>query len=95
MDDDRGAVRGRCCGEAGRPEEASRQSSGMPQRVTHRPAVSGGKGTTRTEPLPATAVVPVSPGTFEPSRFAEVDAVNTEVGVTCTPIVDYPVNWAI
>jgi hypothetical protein len=107
-----------------------------------------------TESLPATAVVRVSRGSFDPSRFAEVDAVNKKVsqylipaiqrlpglihwyagvspegsivnasvwdsdehamqmgrlkemtvdargemeavGVTFTPIVDYPVNWTI
>lgn len=107
-----------------------------------------------TEPLPATAVVRSSRGNFAPSRFAEVDAMNTKVsgylipaiqrlpglihwyagvspegsivnisvwdsddhaaqmddlkemaviarremeavGVTFTPIVNYPVNWTI
>lgn len=107
-----------------------------------------------TESLPASAVVRVSRGTFDPSRFAEVDAMNTEtsdylipaigrlpglihyytgaspegsfvavsfwdsdehasqlnqlkemivdargaaeaVGVTFTPIVNYPINWTI
>jgi hypothetical protein len=107
-----------------------------------------------TESLPATAVVRVSRGSFDPSRFAEVDAVNNKVseylipairqlpglihwyagvspegsivnasvwdsdehaaqmgqlkemtvdargemeavGVTFTPIVNYPVNWTI
>jgi hypothetical protein len=32
-----------------------------------------------TESLPATAVVRVSRGSFDPSRFAEVDAVNKKV----------------
>jgi hypothetical protein len=32
-----------------------------------------------TEPLPATAVVRVSRGSFDPGRFAAVDAVNTKV----------------
>jgi hypothetical protein len=107
-----------------------------------------------TEPLPPTAVVRVSRGSFDPGRFTEVDAVNTKVseylipaisrlpglihwyagvspegsivnvsvwdsdehaaqmsrltemtvdargemeavGVTFTPIVNYPVNWTI
>src|SRR6185312_10209457 len=107
-----------------------------------------------TESLPATAVVRVSRGSFDPGRFAEVDAVNKKVseylipaiqrlpglihwyagvspegsivnisvwdssdhaaqmdglkemaviargemeavGVTFTPIVNYPVNWTI
>jgi hypothetical protein len=107
-----------------------------------------------TESLPATAYVRVSRATFDPSRFAEVDAMNTKtskylipaikrqpglihfysgvspegsivqvsvwdseahakqldhlkemtvdargeaeaVGVTFTPIVNYPVNWTI
>jgi hypothetical protein len=107
-----------------------------------------------TESLPATAVVRVSRGSFDPSRFAEVDAANAKVseylipaikqlpglihwyvgvspegsivnvsvwdsdehaaqmdrltemtvdsrgemeaiGVTFTPIVNYPVNWTI
>jgi hypothetical protein len=107
-----------------------------------------------TEPLPATAVVRVSRGSFDPSRYAEVEAMNKKtaeylipaiqglpgliryytgvspegsmvavslwdsdehatqlnrlkemivdargeaeaVGVTFTPIVNYPVNWAI
>jgi hypothetical protein len=106
------------------------------------------------ESLPATAVVRVSRATFDPSRFAEVDAMNTKtskylipavqrlpglthfyagvspqgsavhvsvwdsdkhaaqldgltemivdargeaeaVGVTFTPIVNYPINWTI
>jgi hypothetical protein len=107
-----------------------------------------------TEPLPATAVVRVSRGSFDPGQFAEVDTVNQKVseylipaisrlpglihwyagvspegsivnvsvwdsdehaaqmgrltemtvdargemeavGVTFTPIVNYPVNWTI
>ena len=107
-----------------------------------------------TEPLPPTAVVRISRGNFDTSRFAEVDAVNQKVseylipaieqlpglmhwyagvspegsiinasvwdsdehaqqmsrltemtvrargemeavGVTFTPIVDYPINWTI
>ena len=107
-----------------------------------------------TESLPATAVVRSSRGTFDPSRFAEVDTMNTKVsgylipaiqrlpglihwyagvspegsivnvsvwdsdyhaaqmdglkemaviargemeaiGVTFTPIVNYPINWTI
>jgi len=112
------------------------------------------RGITMTESLPATAVVRSSRGNFDPSRFTEVDAMNTKVseylipaiqqlpglihwyagvspegsivnisiwdtndhaaqmdglkemaviargemeavGVTFTPIVNYPVNWTI
>jgi hypothetical protein len=40
-----------------------------------------------TESLPATAVVRVSRGSFEPSRFAEVDAVNTKVSEYLIPAI--------
>jgi hypothetical protein len=40
-----------------------------------------------TEPLPATAVVRVSRGTFDPSRFAEVDAVNEKVSTYLIPAI--------
>jgi hypothetical protein len=40
-----------------------------------------------TESLPATAVVRVSRGSFDPSRFAEVDAVNTKVSQYLVPAI--------
>ena len=40
-----------------------------------------------TEPLPATAVVRVSRGSFDPSRFAEVDAVNKKVSEYLVPAI--------
>ena len=40
-----------------------------------------------TEPLPATAVVRVSRGNFDPSRFAEVDAVNKKVAEYLVPAI--------
>jgi hypothetical protein len=40
-----------------------------------------------TESLPVTAVVRVSRGTFDPSRFAEVDAVNTKVAEYLIPAI--------
>jgi len=40
-----------------------------------------------TESLPATAVVRVSRGSFDPSRFAEVDAVNTKVSEYLIPAI--------
>ena len=40
-----------------------------------------------TESLPATAVVRVSRGTFDPNRFAEVDAVNTKVSEYLIPAI--------
>jgi hypothetical protein len=40
-----------------------------------------------TESLPATAVVRVSRGSFDPSRFAEVDAVNTKVSEYLVPAI--------
>jgi hypothetical protein len=40
-----------------------------------------------TESLPATAVVRVSPGNFDPGRFAEVDAVNTKVSGYLVPAI--------
>lgn len=40
-----------------------------------------------TEPLPASAVVRVSPGSFDPSRFAEVDAGNTKTAQYLIPAV--------
>jgi quinol monooxygenase YgiN len=40
-----------------------------------------------TESLPATAVVRVSPATFDPSRFAEVDAMNTKVSEYLIPAI--------
>jgi hypothetical protein len=40
-----------------------------------------------TEPLPATAVVRVSRGSFDPSRFAEVDAVNEKVSEYLVPAI--------
>ena len=42
---------------------------------------------TMTESLPATAVVRVSRGSFEPSRFAEVDAVNKKVSEYLIPAI--------
>ncbi len=42
---------------------------------------------TTTEPLPATAVVRVSRGSFDRSRFAEVDAMNTKVSKYLTPAI--------
>jgi hypothetical protein len=40
-----------------------------------------------TESLPATAVVRVSRGSFDPSRFADVDAVNTKVSEYLVPAI--------
>ena len=40
-----------------------------------------------TEPLPATAYVRVSRATFEPSRFAEVDAMNIRTSEYLIPAV--------
>jgi hypothetical protein len=40
-----------------------------------------------TESLPATAVVRVSRGSFEPSRFEEVDAVNLKVSEYLIPAI--------
>jgi hypothetical protein len=40
-----------------------------------------------TESLPATAVVRVSRGSFDPSGFAEVDAVNTKVSGYLVPAI--------
>jgi hypothetical protein len=40
-----------------------------------------------TESLPTTAVVRVSRGNFEPSRFAEVDAVNRKVSEYLVPAI--------
>ena len=40
-----------------------------------------------TEPLPATAVVRVARGSFDPSRFAEVDAVNQKVSEYLIPAI--------
>jgi len=40
-----------------------------------------------TESLPATAVVRVSRGSFDPSRFAEVDAVNQKVSGYLVPAI--------
>ncbi len=40
-----------------------------------------------TEPLPATAVVRVSRGSFDPSRFAGVDAVNKKVSEYLVPAI--------
>jgi hypothetical protein len=40
-----------------------------------------------TESLPATAVIRVSRATFDPSRFAEVDAMNTKTSEYLIPAV--------
>jgi hypothetical protein len=40
-----------------------------------------------TESLPATAVIRVSRGSFDPSRFAEVDAMNTKVSGYLIPAI--------
>jgi hypothetical protein len=40
-----------------------------------------------TESLPATAVIRVSRGSFYPSRFAEVDAMNTKVSGYLIPAI--------
>jgi hypothetical protein len=40
-----------------------------------------------TESLPATAVMRVSRGSFDPGRFAEVDAVNTKVSEYLIPAI--------
>ncbi len=40
-----------------------------------------------TESLPATAVVRVARGSFDPSRFAEVDAVNKKVSEYLIPAI--------
>jgi hypothetical protein len=40
-----------------------------------------------TESLPAAAVVRVSRGSFDPGRFAEVDAVNTKVSAYLIPAI--------
>jgi len=40
-----------------------------------------------TEPLPASAVVRVSRGSFDPGLFAEVDAVNTRVSGYLVPAI--------
>jgi hypothetical protein len=40
-----------------------------------------------TESLPATAVVRVSRGTFDPGRFAEVDAMNKKVSEYLIPAI--------
>jgi hypothetical protein len=40
-----------------------------------------------TESLPATAVIRVSRGSFDPSRFAEVDAANTKVSEYLVPAI--------
>ena len=40
-----------------------------------------------TESLPATAVVRVSRGNFDPGRFAEVDAVNTKTSEYLIPAI--------
>jgi hypothetical protein len=40
-----------------------------------------------TESLPATAVVRVSRGTFDPSRFAEVDGMNKKVSEYLIPAI--------
>jgi hypothetical protein len=42
---------------------------------------------TMTESLPGTAVVRVSSGNFDPSRFAEVDAMNTKVSEYLVPAI--------
>jgi hypothetical protein len=41
-----------------------------------------------TESLPATAVVRISRATFDPSRFAEVDAANTKTSGYLIPAVE-------
>lgn len=41
-----------------------------------------------TESLPATAFFRVSPGTFDPSRFAEVDAMNKRTSEYLIPAVE-------
>jgi hypothetical protein len=41
-----------------------------------------------TESLPATAVVRVSRGSFDPSRFAEVDALNRKVAQYLIPAIE-------
>ena len=41
-----------------------------------------------TEPLPATAVVRASRATFDPGRFAEVDAANTKTSEYLIPAVE-------
>jgi hypothetical protein len=38
--------------------------------------------------LPATAVVRVSPGRFDPSRLAEVEAMNRKVSAYLTPAIE-------
>lgn len=40
-----------------------------------------------TEPLPKTAVIRTSRATFDPSRFAEVDAMNTRTSTYLIPAV--------
>jgi hypothetical protein len=40
-----------------------------------------------TESLPATAVIRVSRGSFDPSRFTEVDAANTKVSEYLVPAI--------
>jgi hypothetical protein len=41
-----------------------------------------------TESLPATAIVRVSPGSFDPSRFGEVDAMNKKVSEYLVPAIE-------
>jgi hypothetical protein len=45
------------------------------------------KGSSMTESLPATAVVRVSRATFDPSRFAEVDAMNKKISEYLIPAI--------
>ena len=40
-----------------------------------------------TEPIPASAVVRVSRGTFDPSRFAEVEGANKEISEYLIPAI--------
>ena len=41
-----------------------------------------------TESLPATAVVRISRGSFDPSRFVEIDAANTKVSQYLVPAIE-------
>jgi hypothetical protein len=45
------------------------------------------KGITVTESLPATAVIRVASGSFDPGRFAEVDAVTNRVSAYLIPAI--------
>jgi hypothetical protein len=55
--------------------------------MAHRNVITEERGIAMTESLPATAVVRVSRGNFDPGRFPEVDAVNTKVSGYLIPAI--------